>query len=238
MLQKNSEIIEALMKWRSLTTENLKFLVAPNERETAFRQRILRLEKGGALKSKLQKGFNKIVYPSNELLLRLGIDSFNEDNIRHDAIVSMVISNLLAFKNVTAGKLPHEYKTKSTWRHYAIEPDAIISIKKDNEELIIAVEVELWRKDRKRVFDKLTEYAKADEYDGVFYFFADRSSFESYKKRLNELLSDAQFDHLKEELSQKIIFAFNPTIVKKISDLSDSETFYQGTVKKLGDLLE
>ncbi|MGZ3789740.1 MAG: hypothetical protein ACXVLQ_14520 [Bacteriovorax sp.] len=238
MLQKNSEIIDALSRWRSMTTENLKAQIACVESGPAFRQRILRLEKGGVLKSKLQKGFNKIVYPSKELLGRLGIENFNEDNIRHDAVVSMVVSSLLNFKKVTSGKLPHEYKTKSSWRHHAIEPDAIMTIDHNRDELTVAVEVELWRKERKRVFDKLIEYAKAHEYDNVFYFFADRSSFESYKKRLTELLSDAQFDHLKEDLAGKIIFIFNQSILKNVLSLSDSEAFHEGATKKLGDLLE
>lgn len=238
MLQKNSDIIEAVAHWRSLTTGNLKALLGDLESETSFRQRILRLEEGGVLKSKLQKGFNKIVYPSEKLFLRLGIENFNVDNVRHDAVVTAVISNLINMKKITSGKLPHEYKTKSSWHHKAIEPDAIITIDLHNEELIVAVEVELWRKDRKRVFDKLIEYAKADEYDNVFYFFSDRPSFESYKKRLNELLLDSKFDHLKDELSQKIIFILNQSILKNVNNLSNSEIFHNETTKKLGDLLE
>ncbi len=238
MLQKNSDIIEALSKWRSMTTKNLKELVAGSENAPAFRQRIIRLEQGGILKSQLQKGFNKIVYPSRDLLLRLGIENFNEDNIRHDAVVSMVVSNLIDLKMVTSGKLPHEFKTKSSWRHRVIEPDAIISVEKNKKEIIAAIEVELWRKDRKRVFDKLVEYAKADEYDNVLYFFADKSSFESYKKRLMELLADSDFDHLEEELSQKIIFVFNQSILKNAIGLLSSEVFHHGETKKLGELFE
>lgn len=238
MLQKNSDIVEALSKWRSMTTKNLKELVAGSENAPAFRQRILRLEQGGILKSKLQKGFNKIVYPSRELLLRLGIENFNEDNIRHDAVVSMVVSKLIDFKMVSAGRLPHEFKTKSSWKHRVIEPDAIIIIEKNEKELVVAIEVELWRKDRKRVFDKLIEYAKADEYDNVLYFFSDRSSFESYKKRLSELLFDDDLEHLKEELSQKIIFILNQSILKNASELISSEVFHNGNTKKLGDLFE
>ena len=237
MLQKNSDIVEAIFQWRSMTTDNLKTLVAEEESESAFRQRILRLVKGGVLKSKLQKGFNKIVYPSNDLLLKLGIDNFNEDNVRHDAVVSTVVSILTSFNSITSGKLPHEFKTKSSWRHHAIEPDAILCLNKNDDEFVIAVEVELWRKDRKRVFDKLVDYAKADEYDYVFYFFADRPAIESYKKRLKELLIDSDFDHLKDELSQKVILIFNQSILKKAKELSGSEVFHKEVTKKLGELI-
>lgn len=238
MLQKNYEIIEVISKWRSMTTGNLKALVGDFESTSGFGQRIMRLEEGGILKSNLQRGVNKIVYPSNELLQRFGIENFNADNIRHDAAVSMVISNLLNFKMITSAKLPHEYKTKSSWKHHAIEPDGIVTVDKNNDEIIVAIEVELWRKDRKRVFDKFVEYAKADEYDNVLYFFADRSSFESYKKRLSELLLDTDFDHLRDELSHKIIFIFNKSLLRNATDLLTSEVFHSDETKKLGDLFE
>lgn len=238
MLQKNYEIIEVISKWRSMTTDNLKALVGDFESASGFGQRIMRLEEGGILKSKLQRGVNKIVYPSNELLHRLGIENFNADNIRHDAAVSMVVSNLINLKTITSAKLPHEYKTKSSWKHHAIEPDGIVTVDKNNDEIIVAIEVELWRKDRKRVFDKFVEYAKADEYDNVLYFFADRSSFESYKKRLSELLLDTDFDHLRDELSHKIIFIFNKSLLRNATDLLNSEVFHSDETKKLGDLFE
>lgn len=238
ILQKNYEVINAILKWRSITLDNLKSLVAESENGGAFRKRILRLETGGVLNSKLQRGFNKIVYPSQNLLERMGIDSINEDNVRHDSVVSMIGIELLNLRRVKSVKLPHEYRTKSTWRHFAIEPDAILEIAKNSETLNVAVEVELWRKDRKRVFEKLVEYAKAYEYDNVFYFFADRASFESYKKRLNEISNDTSHLHLKVELEKKIIFIFNPTILKKAMNLSDSEIFHDQKTKKLGDLLE
>ena len=76
-----------------MTTDNLKSLVAESESASAFRQRILRLVKGGVLKSKLQKGFNKIVYPSGELLQKLGIDNFNDyydPRLKHARLAQLV----------------------------------------------------------------------------------------------------------------------------------------------------
>lgn len=237
MLQKNSDIIDALVQWRSLTIDNLKRLINSNEGEAAFRQKIIRMEKAGLLKSRIQRRVNKIVYPSEALLMRLGIESFNEDNVRHDAIVSMVLSNLLSFTKVASAKLPHEYKTKKTWKHYAIEPDAIIEITDQGNIYIVAVEVELWRKERKRVFDKLMDYAKAYEYSNVIYFFGDRASFNSYIKRLEELLSDQKVKHLHEDLSQKIILVFNDSITKRVTELKNSDVYHMGKIKKLGDVL-
>ncbi len=237
MLQKNSDIIEAIYSWRSMTTDTLKNLVAESETDSAFRQRILRLVKAGVLRSKLQKGFNKIVYPSNALIEKLGIERFNEENVSHDSVVSTVVTNLISFKSVISAKLPHDYKTKSTWNHHAIEPDALLLVQKNGNEFNVAVEVELWRKDRKRVFDKLIDYAKATHYDYVFYFFADRPAFESYKKRLTELALESDFNHLKDELHEKVVLVLNQTILKRSDDLKNSIVSHKGQEKFLGDLI-
>lgn len=237
MLQKNSDIIEAIYSWRSMTTDTLKNLVAESETDSAFRQRILRLVKAGVLRSKLQKGFNKIVYPSNALIEKLGIERFNEENISHDAVVSTVVTNLISFKSVASAKLPHDYKTKSTWNHHAIEPDALLLVQKNGNEFNVAIEVELWRKDRKRVFDKLIDYAKGAQYDYVFYFFADRPAFESYKKRLTELTLESDFNHLKDELHEKVVLVLNQSILKRSDDLKNSVVSHKGQEKLLGDLL-
>lgn len=240
MLDKNYDLITTIMKWRSITMKNLKALIAVQDSDCAFRQKIYRLEKGKVIKSKIHKDFTKIIFPSPDLIEVAGIENklcINEDNIRHDSIVTVISTSLLEFNLVKQILLPHEYKTKSSWRHQAIEPDAIITLEQDGEDFSIALEVELWRKDRKRVYGKLIDYAKAHEYDYVFYFFTDRFSLDSYKKRLEELIDQDDFSHLKEEFLKKIVLIFNPLTVKSITDLRNSEVVHRSEKKKLIDLL-
>ena len=61
MIQKNSKIIEAI-------TKRLKELVFYSESSSVFGNRVMRLEQGRILRSDLQNEFNKIFYPSIELL--------------------------------------------------------------------------------------------------------------------------------------------------------------------------
>ncbi len=236
-LQKNIEIVEALIKWRSMTLDSLKTVSNINDSSGAFRKRILRMENGGLLKAKVQRGCNKIIYPSRELLHRFGIESFSEETVRHDSIVSMLGISLKNFSMVKSIKLPHEFQTKASWKHHPIVPDAIIEIEKGNSLIRAALEVELWRKDRKRVFEKILDYAKAYEYDNVFYFFADRPSFDSYQKRIFEMLNDSRFSHLKEELEKKFVLVFNGNLAKKVAQLEHSEIYHDLKTKKLGDLI-
>jgi hypothetical protein len=240
MLDKNYDLLIAIMKWRSITLINLKQLVAENDSHAAFRQKICRLERGKILKSKIHRGFTKIVFPSQCLIEVSGNEgklSINEDNIRHDSIVTAISTSLLEFGLVKEITLPHEYKSKSSWKHHAIEPDAIITFEQDGQDFSIALEVELWRKDRKRVYGKLVDYAKADEYDYVFYFFTDHFSFESYRKRLEELVAQKDFAHLREDFLKKIVLIFNPMPSKAITDLRSSEVIHRNERKKLIDFL-
>jgi hypothetical protein len=240
MLDKNYDLLTTIMKWRSITLKNLKQLVAENDTPAAFRQKICRLERGRILKSKVHKGFTKIIFPSQGLIEVAGNEGklcINEDNIRHDSVVTAISTSLLEFDLVKEITLPHEYKSKSSWKHQAIEPDAIITFEQDGQEYSIALEVELWRKDRKRVYGKLIDYAKADEYDYVFYFFTDHFSFESYRKRLVELVEQEDFSHLQEDFLKKIVLVFNPMPSKSIIDLRNSEVIHRNENKKLIDFL-
>ncbi|WP_185903038.1 hypothetical protein [Bacteriovorax stolpii] len=189
------------------------------------------------MRAKIQRGCNKIIYPSSELLHRFGIESFSEENVRHDSIVSMIGVSLKDFSMVKMVKLPHEFQTKASWKYHPIVPDAIVEIEKNKNLIRAAIEVELWRKDRKRVFEKLLDYSKAYEYQNVFYFFADRPSFESYKKRLFEMLSDSKLSHLKEELEKKFVLVFNSSLGKRIIGLEQSEVYHDLKTKKLKDLI-
>ena len=240
MLDKNYDLITAVMKWRSITMKNLKELIAGKDSDCAFRQKIYRLERGKVIKSKIHKDFTKIIYPSPTLIEVAGIEnnlSINEDNIRHDSIVTVISTSLLDFNLVKNIALPHEYKSKSSWGHHAIEPDAIITFEQDGHEYSIALEVELWRKERKRVYSKLIDYAKADEYDYVFYFFTDRFSLDSYKKRLEELVTQKDFAHLRSDFMKKIVLIYHPLKMKTITDLRESEVIHRNEQKKLIDLL-
>lgn len=238
MLQRHSDIVNTLVKWRSLTLRNLHTLIGTNELYDTLRKRVQRLEANGVLKSRFDRRLHKIIYPSVELGHKLGLGNVNEDNIGHDAVVSLIASSLLEFKDIKSIKLPHEYKTKSTWKHHAIEPDAIIIIEKNGHIINVALELELWRKDRKRVFEKFVDYANAYEYDNIFYFFADEPSFNSYKMRLKELIEDSKIAHLKDDFLKKFILIYEPFFSKDLINLRESEIYQNTEKKKLKDLIE
>ena len=192
------------------------------------------------IKSKLYANCKKIVFPSSQLLEFLGHKKESEiveDNVKHDSYVSSVCLSLLNSGMATAVTLPHEYKTKSTWKHHAIEPDAIVTIEQAGEKFQIGIEVELWRKGRSRVYEKMRDYAKAQEYDYVFYFFPEEVAFSSYIERIYELIADTSYSFLNESVLNKVVLILMPNVKNEITDFSEAKVFNNGEFKTLKSLI-
>ena len=240
ILDRNKTILETILRWRIITVENLMDVLNYQDKVKKFNQKIYRLEKYGLIKSSLHNNCKKVIYPSTEFMQFSGLAQkglINQDNVLHDACVTAVVTSFLKYDLACSVDLPHEYKTKSTWKHYAIEPDAILKLKQGDEFFTIALEVELWRKDRKRVYEKMADYAKAIEYDYVFYFFADEFSFNSYVLRLKELTNDSSYSFLKVELLDKVVLVWNPFKENRVTDLRESKVYHNENYKKLCELI-
>lgn len=237
LLNRYDDILKEIVRWRCITSSDLKKIIAESETSLAFRKKILRLEKGGVINSEIFRGFNKIIFPSQKLINTFGITHFNEDSKRHDAIVSSVSIGLSRYKIVDCIELPHEYKTKSTWKLKVIEPDAIVTILKGGRKIKVGLEIELWSKNNKKVYEKFLDYAKADEYEYVFYFFQSESVFKSYQLRQKELVEMDSYSHLHEKLKNKIVFILNSTMAKRLEGIDDSKTIFKGNELKLIDIL-
>ncbi len=240
ILDRNNELLETILKWRIISVENLMDIINYKDKVKKFNQKIYRLEKHGLLRSTLYTNSKKIIYPSEELLRHIGLENkgrINKDNMKHDAAVTAVISSLIEYGLIQSSELPHEYKTKSTYKHKVIEPDAILKIKQGGETFTIALEVELNRKDRSRIYEKMIEYAKAFEYDYIFYFFMDQFSFNSYCKRVQEIENDQSYDYIKKDLAEKLVLIHNQTHAIRITNLGDSRIFHNGRFKTLKELI-
>lgn len=240
VMEKNQEILSSILKWRCLSVENVIELVGSKNNVNNIRQRIYRLEKYGLLNSKLYANCKKIVFPSNYFLEFLGYkkeSEINIENVKHDSYVSTICLSLINSGIVGDVTLPHEYKTKSTWKFQAIEPDAIMTIKQGENHFQVGLEVELWRKSRSRVYEKMRDYAKAQEYDYVFYFFPEEVAFSSYVERIYELVADESYAFLNEQILNKVVLVLMPNSKNQISDFREAKVFNNGEFKTLKKLI-
>lgn len=238
ILEKNQEILQSIIRWRCISIENVFDLLDPKNKFENIRYKIYRLEKYGLLKSKLFMHSKKIVYPSKEFLDFLGLGSeIIVENVRHDSYVASICTSLLRYNFAKVIQLPHEYKTKSSWKFHALEPDAIMELVQDGEKFQIAIEVELWRKTKKRVYEKMIEYAKAVQFDYAFYFFADEVSFNAYSLRIKELLSDDKNSFVHELISSKIVLVLLNSNDNRVIDLGSSKVFHNSETKIFKNLL-
>ena len=240
VMEKNQEILSSILRWRCLSVENIIEIIGSKHNIKNIRHRVYRLEKYGLLKSKLYSNCKKIVFPSSQLLEFLGYRKESEiilENVKHDSYVSSICLSLLNSGFASSVTLPHEYKTKQTWKHQAIEPDAIITLEQTGEKFQIGLEVELWRKSRSRVYEKMRDYAKASEYDYVFYFFPEEVAFSSYVERIYELVADVNYSFLNEQILNKVVLILMPNSENRITDFSEAKVFNNGELKTLKNLI-
>lgn len=239
-LDKNKIIIEQVLRWRCLTLDTIEDLVLLKQEMRDVRQRVYRLEKYGFFKSKRFMNSKKVIYPNPEFLNYLGTKKqqvVNEDNLKHDSYVSSVCSSLLQFGHVQKVYLPHEYNSKNTWNHKTLNPDAIMEIEQDGNKFQIALEVELHRKEKSRIYEKMTDYAKAEEFDYVFYFFADEFAFNSYTNRIEEISHDENYSFIHQEIKSKVVLLLLDTPKTKIKNLGGIKVLADGKFKTLDKLL-
>ena len=237
-------LIDTVLKWKVIPLPCLMDVIKSTITPHSFRQNIRALEKGNLLKSSLYGvGREKILHPSSELISRQAPHLSSEvlkENLQHDALVTKLSLALLKyplFKNV---ELPHEYKNKS--KHYGsiykdIVPDAVFWGEENGENIFVALEVELWRKERTRVFEKFLKYAKSDFFHFVFYFFVFESSFDSYKKRLKELIEEVRSGEDKRFLNEKIVLVHTDALLGKMTSLGSANVYVNETEKTFKELL-
>lgn len=154
-------LIDAVLKWKVIPLPCLMDVIKSTITPHSFRQNIRALE-GNLLKSSLYGvGREKILHPSSELISRqaphLSSEILNE-NLQHDALVTKL--SLAAFEISSFQKCPNFHmniKTRANTTGVFIRILCRMPFfwggKKMDENIFVALEVELWRKERIRIFE-------------------------------------------------------------------------------------
>ncbi len=96
----------------------------------------------------------------------------------------------------------------------------------------LALEIELTRKSKKRVENKIDDYLNNNVFDYVFYLFNERSNFEAYKRMLTNYLSEKDKSK-KNQAENRFILGFGSKLISSNGELQNLEIFYQGKNTKL-----
>lgn len=244
LYHRHNVLLNTVLRWKVIPLPCLMDVIKSSITAHTFRQNIRALEKGNLLRSSVYgAGREKILHPTSELISKEAphlAAEIIEENLQHDALVTKLSLALLKYPFFINVELPHEYRKKrkkygSIYRD--VEPDAILWGEENGENVFVALEVELWRKDRERVFEKLLKYARSDVFHFVFYFFLFETSFDSYKKRLQELIHDAKTEEERQLLNEKIVLVHEGKLLEKITTLANANVYVNETEKTFKELL-
>ena len=235
LLWTNIEIINVLEKWGVLTVRHLQSLLCSNISINALRKRLHKLAVEDFVEiSRLGINNEMIAVPTKKALHRLKSNrsSIDEAMIYHNLFISLLGLELISREKVEFFKHPHEYRKSKApiTLSSSIEPDAYLCVKHNDENLKVAIEIELTQKSSDRIYEKFKQYKDSAYFSYVIYFFRDESTLNSYRKRLEEIANEMKNKNDKNELLGKVIFLYSKQKHQYGSILENSIMEYGGKI--------
>ncbi len=221
--------LKPLEKWRIMSLEDLmQDCLYPGTYES-FAKKIYRLEKGKKLIESYIDPYTKkkYVYLSKKGATYV-CDEKNHlapssHSIIHDTKVSMLTREFLKLEVFKRYYLEHEYKN-NLFKERA-RADAALVANLIGKETRFALELELTRKSKIRIKNKVLEHLSNNSFDYILYYFQDKSLMKTYQKVIEEAYKD--------KASQRVIYAYNPKLMLKDFKFQDTLIFTKGKVREI-----
>lgn len=223
-------ILSLVSKWRAIPLSTLHKISGYSGTKTSFYRVIRKLEDRNLIKATNFNGKAKIITPTLELskLTSKKHIGFQEESITHEAIVSMLCSELMSWELFSSVTLPHEVVSQHYDSGIRRLPDAVIEGSHRGNSFKLALEVEITRKSKIRIQNKIEDYLANCAFDFIFYVFNDRSVFESYQRFIKEVLLDQSNDRDFKSHQSRFIFGFSPLFIGRNCKLDDLDISYMG----------
>ena len=136
-------------------------------------------------------------------------------------------------------ELPHEYIGKINWNYANIlEPDGILFGENKGLSFKIAIEVELSRKSKDRIIEKINTYIKSEFFDSVIFIFDKRNIFDLYIRLVKEIQENSPSSIYNKGIGQKIFLLFKEDLLKFPLDFSDNPLFVNNKERKFREVLD
>ncbi len=219
-----------LSKWKILDLKEMREEIDYPSHSTTFSRVIRRLEKAMVVKSFkdpyskkkfvfLTEHGEKLVSSSSKSL------SISDETMLHDAKVSQVSRMLLKRMYIESVLLEHEIGEKFKSQL----PDALIQGRKKDVPFNIALELELTRKSRNRILDKVRKYINSSYYDYVLYLFPTENIYKSYKSHIEEEFGKEAFE--------RVILIWNNSLLSKSLNLDWGKGYFKSKEVSFDDVL-
>jgi len=214
----NSEhlrMIAPLAKWKVLSLKDLKKECGHLYHYSGFQRLMRTLERKGILKGYrdpwnrkkyyyLSELGNKLFYPKNQS------SEYSDEFISHDSRVSDISRELLDWGIIS--KVDIESKG-------SFVPDAEFSGGKKSQSYVMAFELEISRKSKERIRNKLIHYGKSSIFDFILYIFATEGLRDLFKEILEEIFP--------RQYGERFLLFYLPTLFSKKMMLKKAEGYFK-----------
>lgn len=217
--------LRPLKKWRILSLKDLKNECHDTSSFSSFTRRIYRLEKDKNLLESFIDPYTKEKYVflsqkgASYVSEKSDSPSLSPQTIIHDAKVSKLTRAFLKLELFRHHSLEHEYK-QQLFTNKA-RADAILTGKKKKRDFQIALELELTRKAKPRIKNKIIEHLINNRFDYILYYFQDESLLKAYKRIIEE--------EYEIKTQNRVLYALNAKLMLK--DFKFDETIIYATGK-------
>ncbi|MFZ4715506.1 MAG: hypothetical protein ACOYL6_17415 [Bacteriovoracaceae bacterium] len=174
---------------------------------------------------KFDRDRKKYIFLTNVGARQLGNQkSFSlwEEDGFHDLKLTQTVRQLLASEVFIEAKLDHELEAGS------FVPDAELKINHKGRILTMPLELELTRKSKDRIWDKVEFYLNSSIHDVILYMFSNQNLMKSYFEILETRFGKT--------FNNKIILMAHEQLMAESFNLSDAFGYYKGNSVKLGHI--
>lgn len=234
-LENYQTILSHIAKWRVIPINNLRDLSDYQGCKQSFYRVVRRLEEKGLVRTIIINGRTKVVTLSSELSKIPYYQNaiLHDDSVPHEALVSIICNEMLAWEMFETVSLPHEIQDASYDSGISRLPDAVIKGANKDKSFIMALEVEISRKSKERVQNKIEDYINNTVFDYIFYLFNDIGTFKSYQKFIFEVLNSSSYKNNKKNHHARFILGHKDKMINSNCRLEDIEIYYLGKMTNL-----
>lgn len=237
-LEHYQAILSQVLKWRAVPLNLLQEMSDYPGTRASFYRVIRTLENRNLIKATHFNGISKIVFPTDELakLSPQKFTSFQEESLNHESIVTQLCFELLSHEIFNNVSLPHEVTSGSYDSGMNRLPDAILEGVNNGALFKMALEVEITRKSKIRVQNKVEDYLRNGVFDYILYVFNDKATFEAYQRFIKEIIQKPLYETDKGNHEARFILGFAPRFIGNRCRLNDVEIYYFGKRTKLDSI--
>lgn len=222
------EILEPLKKWKILSLKDLKLDTDTGKSDASIYKIIKRLEGHQVIDSFIDSwSKEKHIYLDQNAREYFDIDKHDlipRDRRYHDAITVKLLRTMLKEEYIKKAMLDDEIKKKLTAHDHI--PDGTITIRKDEKDYLIAIEMELNQKNKKRIQDYFNYYRRSNLFGNVLYIFNRHSIYKTYKDQLD----------LIEDNKNKILLMYLKDLRLDNIELESAVIYHEGREKRFEEL--